>query len=1125
LALSEQRVPLPATSVGWKQIGEWEEKDTLTADDELMDLATPTLLDSYLPDSLYGDWYHNVGVILAAGLFSFIIGWFRLSIASVFYVALFTALYYRTSVKKYRGLIRDEIQKEFTLKHIENDYETMDWLNTFLEKYWVYLEPSISQMVTEQANPIIASNESIPSFVKAIWIDEFTAGSKPPRIDFVKTLEVPKDDVVVMDWGFSFTPNSTADLSVKQLRNYVNQRVVVKATLFGITIPVVVHNVSFQAWARVRVRMIPTFPHFETVNVSLMEPPQVDFISKLFGDTILNWEVLSFPGLLPLINEMIVKFAGSILLRPFSFQLNVPQLLSGSNTSIGILTIKAKSAKDLKAADRILGNTIDPYLTFSFTGKDILAQTKTIENTLRPIWNERVYLLVASFTEPLLITPYDFNDDRKDKKLGQLQVDLNEIADKPVGKNQIGQFLRNSKPVGELLYDYEFSPTLEPKSLPDGSVETPEDLNTGLTKIELTEIRKVKTKDDEPLTSYTELYFNNELIQKTSVFKKDDNPTFSIPFESIVTDRRKAKVKVLLKDSKGKLIAASVESLNSLIDRSEIDREWVPFNKGEGEFKISTVWKSVEIPDAPGTGGYTEPIGVVRVLLNKAEGLRNVEKVGKSDPYARVLVNGIEKSRTDFIENELNPIWNEGLYIPVTSPNQKFTIEVMDAQKNAKDRTLGSFDVKTTELIERNEDDTAYAEFVDEELRTGRLVHKKGPKGTVTYALSFYPTLNVKTLEDIDDERKAAEEKELAKLQEKDKKKKKKDSKPAEEENEDDFEASNRVELSLAELITYNSGLFVFTVVSGEYNNLKSYLQVYTDGQGYPSHVSPLINQKNVTTPHTGDSLVRELEWSTVTFRLVKEKNATRITEAIAESTIPTLSLLKNSYHEPNYLTLNGLGTNKIKIQTQWIPILPSKLPDSDLITNQGSLELEILNAKNLISADTNGKSDPFLKVYLNDLETGSIYKTKTIKKTLNPTWNEKTSLEILNRVNSVLIFKLRDWDFGSGQDDPLGNATLELADIDPIDPSEHELHVTGPKGENGGTLYVKTSFRPRYIAKVNQQNTNIGDVGLKTISTGIGAGLGAGKTVIGGGIGVVGKVKKGIFGGGKKDKGKDDEE
>jgi Ca2+-dependent lipid-binding protein len=1120
-ARKAERESVPPTSVGWKQIGEWEEHDTLTADDELMDLTVPTLLDSYIPEVAYGDWYHTVGLHIGAGLVCFLLGWFNFSIATLFFIILPCAVYYRTSIKKYRSIVRDNIQMEFTAQRIENDYETMDWLNVFLDKYWIYLEPSVSQMVTEQANPMLASQDSIPAFVKSIWIDELTLGTKPLRIDLVKTLNIQEHDVVVMDWGFSYTPNDIVDNSAKQIKNHVNQRVVLKAKLFGITIPVILEDVAFKAVARVRLKMTSKFPHVESVSLTMLQPPQFDFVSKFFGETAFNWELLAIPGLYPLINEMIKKFAGPMLFDPFSFQLNIPQLLSGSNTSIGIIAIHVKSAKDLRAADRVIGNTIDPYITFCFHGqRKVYGQTKTLLDTLSPRWDETVYLLVGSFTEPVVMTLFDFNDDRKDKKMGELHLSMNAVSAKPIATNQVGQFVRSSKPCGQLLFDYEFYPTLEPTRLDDGSTEPPPDLNTGLTKIELTSIRNVEN-GGKPLCSYTELYFNDELIRATKVFKNNSNPTFSVPLETIVTDRRKAKVKVIVRDPKGKIIAASLQPLSNLVDHTEIDKPWIPFSKGEGEFKITAVWKSVDLPNVAGAGGYTEPIGVVRVLFNKAEDLRNIEKVGKVDPYARVLINNVQRARTAFIPDELDPVWDEAIWVSVTSPNQKLTIEVMDAQKDGDDRTLGSFNIKTSDIIERDDDDK-YVEHIDSELRTGKLVHKKGPKGIVTYGLSFYPITPVKSLEDIEEELRIREKKEEVKEEEENDKAFKNTKK--EEKDEDELGDTSKVEMSLAELITYHVGVLAYTIVAGEYSSVNSYIQIFFDSKGFPDYVSPPIRNKHVTTPSTGDVVIRELEWSICTIRLVKKKSADRGSEFIAESSIPTLSLLKNSYNQPNILTLSGMGLTKIKIQTRWIPIPVTAVPSSDLITNSGNLDLDILSAENLLSADSNGKSDPFVKLYIND-KSESFYKTRTMKKTLNPQWNEKTSIEVKNRVNTVIKFKILDWDFGAGQDDLLGYAYLELAEIDPIQPSVYNIPVVGANGEDAGVLHVKTTFRPGYIINLKSLKTSVGDVGLKTIGTGLGAGLKGGKAIVGGGVGVVGKVRKGIFGGGKKDKHEEEEE
>lgn len=55
-----------------------------------------------------------------------------------------------------------------------------------------------------------------------------------------------------------------------------------------------------------------------------------------------------------------------------------------------------------------------------------------------------------------------------------------------------------------------------------------------------------------------------------------------------------------------------------------------------------------------------------------------------------------------------------------------------------------------------------------------------------------------------------------------------------------------------------------------------------------------------------------------------------------------------------------------------------------------GTIELDIREARNLAKADLIGLSDPYAVV---QSTAGSVrYKTKTIKNTLNPTWNERYS-------------------------------------------------------------------------------------------------------------------------------------
>lgn len=75
------------------------------------------------------------------------------------------------------------------------------------------------------------------------------------------------------------------------------------------------------------------------------------------------------------------------------------------------------------------------------------------------------------------------------------------------------------------------------------------------------------------------------------------------------------------------------------------------------------------------------------------------------------------------------------------------------------------------------------------------------------------------------------------------------------------------------------------------------------------------------------------------------------------------------------------------------------------------------------------------------------------------------------------------------------------------------DVPVRADDGSDGGVIHLSFEFEPRYVLAVSRKETKIGDLAGKGLS----AGLQAGTTVIGGGFGAVGKLKKGIFGGGKK--------
>ncbi|KAL9685611.1 hypothetical protein QQ045_023062 [Rhodiola kirilowii] len=84
-----------------------------------------------------------------------------------------------------------------------------------------------------------------------------------------------------------------------------------------------------------------------------------------------------------------------------------------------------------------------------------------------------------------------------------------------------------------------------------------------------------------------------------------------------------------------------------------------------------------------------KPQGNVTVTIVKANDLKNMEMIGKSDPYAVVYIRPLFKVKTKVIENNLNPVWNQTFeLIAEDKETQSLVLEVYD-QDIGQDKRLG----------------------------------------------------------------------------------------------------------------------------------------------------------------------------------------------------------------------------------------------------------------------------------------------------------------------------------------------------------------------------------------------------------------------------------------------------
>lgn len=180
-----------------------------------------------------------------------------------------------------------------------------------------------------------------------------------------------------------------------------------------------------------------------------------------------------------------------------------------------------------------------------------------------------------------------------------------------------------------------------------------------------------QAKDLDPrgrqINPYAEISLNHSVIHKTQTLKRSPNPIFEHPTEFLVTNRSLATIGVTIRDdtvmSSDTSLGHVQVKLEDLLTVGAKEGDWHALTgANSGRLRFSAQWRPIMMTGAlNGSGKYTAPIGVARLWFKRGRDIKNVEALtgGKSDPYVRVLRNGIILARTLVINNDLEPKWDE----------------------------------------------------------------------------------------------------------------------------------------------------------------------------------------------------------------------------------------------------------------------------------------------------------------------------------------------------------------------------------------------------------------------------------------------------------------------------------
>lgn len=329
---------------------------------------------------------------------------------------------------------------------------------------------------------------------------------------------------------------------------------------------------------------------------------------------------------------------------------------------------------------------------------------------------------------------------------------------------------------GEIRYSTMYFPL--PYSL-DVSVKNDQELpSSGILNITIHQAKELDASKSisGKYNPFINILLNGQEVHTTKVKKRTNSPNYGETVTVFTTDIYNARLKFLVKDSRDlavdPLVGETVISAYDILMAPEPKPEWFNlFSTKSGKIRVTVKYFPVDMFAMQGDDGMCDkvssrealieagwsdqskplPTGVMRIGIVEAKDLKNVETLGKSDPYVRLRVNGTAKFKTHVRDNDLNPVWNETYYHITSSLSDRLEFEVFDSNQLAKDRPLGKVLCRAGEAKDGKMDGLVGSKLLEDNLTLDMWVGLKEDKdktliqgrGLLHFDTSFFPLLKI----------------------------------------------------------------------------------------------------------------------------------------------------------------------------------------------------------------------------------------------------------------------------------------------------------------------------------------------------------------------------------------------
>ncbi|CAL9149366.1 synaptotagmin-2-like [Musa acuminata AAA Group] len=498
---------------------------------------------------------------------------------------------------KIRPLLEDDTQSlermlpEIPLWVKYSDYDRIDWLNKIVELMWPYLDKAICRTAKQVAEPVIAEN-ALKYKINSVQFETLTLGSLPPAFHGMKVYITEENEL-------------TLEPSLKWAGN-PNVITVIKA--YGLRLTIQMVDLQIFAAPRITLKpLVPSFPCFAKICMSLTEKPHVDFGLKLLGA-----DLMAIPGLYRFVQETIKNQVANMFLWPRILEVPVLDVSRASKKPVGILHVKIIRAYKLRKLD-FFGKS-DPYVKLKLSDEKLPSKKTSVKHSnLDPEWNEEFKFVIKDAENQVVeLNVYDWEKVGKHERMGMNVIQLNELT--PDGpktltlnllKNLESRDVQSDESHGQIVVEVTYKPFKEEDLSKDISenadaVEDSPDYGPsggGLLVIIVHEAHDLEGKHHT--NPYARILFRGEK-RKTKHIKSNRDPRWEEEFQFVCEEppvNDKMQVEVLSKAPiigiySKEILGYVTISLADVVNSKRTNNTYHLIDSNNGQIQIEMQWKT-----------------------------------------------------------------------------------------------------------------------------------------------------------------------------------------------------------------------------------------------------------------------------------------------------------------------------------------------------------------------------------------------------------------------------------------------------------------------------------------------------------------------------------------------------